>query len=103
MAAHQASRPWDCLGKNTGSGVPFPSPTHEWKVKVKSLSHIRLFLTAWTVAYQASPSMGVSRQKYWSGLPLPSPMSYAKAYQWVKDFLDPNKKYTFGHSLEPDD
>ena len=43
------------------------------KVKVKSLSRIRLFATPWTVAYQASPSMGFSRQEYWSGLPFPSP------------------------------
>ena len=40
-----------------------------WKVKVKSLSHVRLFVTTWTVAYQATPSMGFSRQEYWSGLP----------------------------------
>ena len=39
----------------------------------KSLSHVRLFATPWTVAYQASPSMGFSRQEYWSGLPFPSP------------------------------
>ena len=43
------------------------------KEKVKSLSRVRLFVTPWTVAYQASPSMGFSRQEYWSGLPLPSP------------------------------
>ena len=43
------------------------------KVKVKLLSHVRLFATLWTVAYQASPSMGFSRQEYWSGLPFPSP------------------------------
>ena len=42
-------------------------------VKVKSLSHVRLFATPWTVAYQAPPSMGFSRQKYSSGLPFPSP------------------------------
>ena len=40
---------------------------------MKSLSHIRLFATPWTVAYQPSPSMGFSRQEYWSGLPFPSP------------------------------
>ena len=40
---------------------------------MKSLSHVRLFATPWTVAYQASPSMGFSRQEYWSGLPFPSP------------------------------
>ena len=41
--------------------------------EVKSLSRVRLFATAWTVAYQAPPSMGLSRQEYWSGLPFPSP------------------------------
>ena len=40
---------------------------------MKSLSHIRLFATLWTVAYQAPLSMGFSRQEYWSGLPFPSP------------------------------
>ena len=43
------------------------------KVKVKLLSRVRLFATSWTVAYQSSPSMGFSRQEYWSGLPFPSP------------------------------
>ena len=41
--------------------------------KVKSLSCVQLFVTPWTQAYQASPSMGFSRQEYWSGLPFPSP------------------------------
>ena len=45
----------------------------KWKVKVKSLSRIRLLATPWTAAYQAPPSMGFSRQEYWSGVPLPSP------------------------------
>ena len=43
------------------------------KVKVKSLSRVRLFETPWTVAYQAPLSMGFSRLEYWSGLPFPSP------------------------------
>ena len=43
------------------------------KVKAKLLSRVRLFATPWTVAYQASLSMGFSRQEYWSGLPFPSP------------------------------
>ena len=42
------------------------------KVKVKSLSHVRLFVTPWTAAYQAPPSMGFSRQEYWSGVPFHS-------------------------------
>ena len=44
----------------------------KWKVKVKSLSRVQLFTTPWTAAYQAPPSMGFSKQKYWSGVPLPS-------------------------------
>ena len=43
------------------------------KVKVKSLSRVRLVVTPWTVAHQAPPSMGFSRQEYWSGFPFPSP------------------------------
>ena len=42
-------------------------------MKVKSLSRVQLFVTPWTVAYQASPSMGFSREEHWSGLPFPSP------------------------------
>ena len=45
----------------------------KWKLKVKSLSHVRLLATPWTAAHQAPPSMGFSRQEYWSGVPLPSP------------------------------
>ena len=44
----------------------------KWKVKVKSLSRVRLCVTPWTATYQAPPSMGFSRQEYWSGVPLPS-------------------------------
>ena len=44
-----------------------------WSAEVKSLSRVRLFVTPWTVAHQAPPSLGFSRQEYWSGLPLPSP------------------------------
>ena len=43
------------------------------KVKVKTLSRIRLLATPWTIACQAPPSMGFSRQEYWSGVPLPFP------------------------------
>ena len=45
----------------------------KYHLKVKSLSRVRLFVTPWTVAHQAPPSMGFSRQEYWSGLPFPSP------------------------------
>ena len=52
----------------------------KWKVKVKSLSHVWLFATPQSAAYQVLPSMGFSRQGYWSGLPLPSP-SHAQCLQ----------------------
>ena len=45
------------------------SNTWKWKVKVKSLSRVRLLVIPWTTAYQAPPSMGFSRQEYWNGLP----------------------------------
>ena len=45
----------------------------KWKVKVKPLSRVRLVATTWTAAHQAPPSMGFSRQEYWSVVPLPSP------------------------------
>ena len=47
----------------------------KWKVKVKSLSRVRLLATSWTAAYLAPLSMGFSRQEYWSGVPSPSPTS----------------------------
>ena len=45
----------------------------KWKVKMKSLSRIRPIATPWTAVYQAPPSMGFSRQEYWSGMPSPYP------------------------------
>ena len=67
----------------------------KWKVKVKSLSHVRLLATPWTAAYQAPPSMGLSRQEYWSGVPLLSPRrsprggnSDAAQYACLEDPMD---------------
>ena len=73
----------------------------KWKVKVKSLSCVRLLATPWTAAYQAPLSMGYSRQEYWSGVPLPSPlaryklvwnkgrhknrMSWGKSQEWANE------------------
>ena len=48
------------------------SSAWKWKVKVKSLSRVWLLVTSWTAAYQVPPSMGFSRQEYWSGVSLPS-------------------------------
>ena len=66
-AARQAPRPWDSPGKNTGVVAISFSTAWKWKVKVKSLSRVRLLVTPWTAAYQASLSMGFSRQEYWVG------------------------------------
>ena len=66
-------RPWDSPGKNTGGGCHFLLQC----MKVKSESEVAqscpTLATPWTAAYQTPPSMGFSRQKYWSGVPLPSP------------------------------
>ena len=73
-AAHQAPLSLGFSRQEHWSGLPFPSPVQESeKLKVKSLSRVRLLATPWTAAYQAPPSMGFSRQEYWSGVPLPSP------------------------------
>ena len=73
--------PWDSQGKNTGVGCHFllqcirvksEKKKKEWKVKVKLLSRVQLSVTPWTLAHQDPPSMGFSRQEYWSGVPLPS-------------------------------
>ena len=66
--------PWDSPGKNTGVGCHFLLQC--MKVKVKSLSRVRLLATPWTAAYHAPLSMGFSRQEYWSGVPLPSPVGF---------------------------
>ena len=83
------SHVWLCVNSIDGSppGSPVPgilqartlewvaisfSNAQKWKVKVKSLSHVRLFMMLWTAAYQAPPSMGFSRQECWSGVPSPS-------------------------------
>ena len=54
------------------------SNAQKWKVKVRSLSRVRLLATPWTAAHQAPPSMGFSRQEYWSGVPSPSPQFHTK-------------------------
>ena len=66
----------------------------KWKVKVKSLSCVRLLVISWTAAYQAPPCMGFSRQEYWSGLPLPSPVHNSNNLQTVQMSIheeQPNK------------
>ena len=61
------------LQARTGVGCHFLLQCMKVKVKLKSLSRVRPSATSGTAAFQAPPSMGFSRQEYWSGLPLPSP------------------------------
>ena len=74
-------RPWDSPGKNTGVGCHFFLQC----MKVKSESEVTqscpTLATPWTTVYQAPPSMGFSRQKSWSGMPLPSPLIQATQLQ----------------------
>ena len=58
----------------------------KWKVNVKSLSLLRLLATPWTSAHHAPPSMGFSRQEYWSGLPLPSLWDMLVSINYSMDF-----------------
>ena len=61
-------------------------------MKVKSLSRVQLLATAWTAAYQAPPSMGFSRQGYWSGVPLPSPLDILECeVKWALESITTNK------------
>ena len=87
----------DCIGGSPpGSAIPGIlqartlewvaisfSNAWKWKVKVKSLSCVQLLATPWTEAHQAPPSMGFSRQEYWSGLPLPSPLRCLYPPKWL--------------------
>ena len=80
--------PWDSPGKNTGVGCHFllqcmKVESGKWKVKVKSLSCVRPFETPWTVARQAPPSMGFSRQEYWSGMR--DVISFSRGYSQPRD------------------
>jgi len=67
----------------------------KWKVKVKLLSCVQLFTTPWTAAYQALPSMGFSRQEYWSGVPLPSPMTNLDSILESRDITSLTKLWFF--------
>ena len=60
-------------------------------MKVESLSCVQLLENPWTAAYQAPPSMGFSRQEYWSGLPLPSPMTNLDSILKSRDITLPKK------------
>src|SRR5574341_1139278 len=67
--------PWGSPGKNTGVGCHVLLQCRKVKFGSQVSKSCPTLATPWTAAYQAPPSMGFSRQKYWSGVPLPSPMT----------------------------
>ena len=67
----------------------------KWKGKVKSLSRVRLLATPWTAAYQAPLSMGFSRQEYWNGVPLPSPLVTTIPILYIFNEFDRNLDYIY--------
>ena len=77
----------------------------KWKVKVKSLSRVRLLATPWTIVHQASESMGFSRQEYWIGVPLASPIwiissvQFSSVTQSCPTLWDPMNHSTLGLSV----
>ena len=70
--------PWDSLGKNTGVGCHFLPQCMKVKSESEVVQSCLTLATPWTAAYQAPPSMGFSRQKYWSGVSLPSPKHWSQ-------------------------
>ena len=87
--------PWDSPGKNTGVGCHFPLQCMIVESDSEVAQSCPTLATPWTAAYQAPPSMGFSRQKYWSGVPLPSPCFCLSqtvlppALLWTLPFLRP--------------
>ena len=72
----------------------------KWKVRVKSLSHVRFPATPWTAAHQAPPPMGFSRQEYWSGVSLPSPIIQLRILQSHGEG-NTDKKQAYFHLQSP--
>ena len=73
--------PWDSPGKNTGVGCHFLLQCMKVKSEGEVAQSCPTLATPWTAAYQAPPSMGFSRQEYWSGVPLPSPVQLLSRVQ----------------------
>ena len=91
MAAHQAPVPGIFQARILEWVAISFSSAWKWKVKVRLPSHVWLLTTPWTAAYQAPPSMRFARQEYWSGLPLPSPMTNLDSILKSRDITLPTK------------
>ena len=73
----------------------------KWKLKGKSLNRARLLSTPWTAAYQAPPSMGFSRQEYWSGWPLPSPWDFHNTFYSFQLKIDDYDTFHYLRKIHP--
>ena len=76
-------RSWDSPGKNTGVGCQCLLQCMKVKSESEVAQSVQLLATPWTAAHQAPPSMGFSRQEYWSGVPLPSPIKLKRCLQLI--------------------
>ena len=93
--------PWDSPGKNTGVGCHFLLQCMKVKSESEVTQSCSTLATPWTAAYQAPPSMGFSRQKYWSGVPLPSPYQIIQSVKVLLLFIIINITiiFTLNHLL----
>ena len=87
----------DSPGKNTGVGCHFLLQCMKVKSESEVLSRVRPSATPWTAAFQAPPSMGFSRQEYWSGVPLPSPLLFFRPIklEFIYNFNNIIRKKTY--------
>ena len=83
LQPHRLLCPWDFPGKSIGVGCHFLLQCMKVKSESEALSQVQPLATPWTAAYQAPLSMGFSRQEYWSGVPLLSPL-YVIVYKSVR-------------------
>ena len=87
-------RPWDSPGKNTGVGCHFLLQCMKVKSESEVIQSCLTLSNPWTAAYQAPPSMGFSRQEYWSRVPLPS-------LHGTMDWFQIGKGVSQGYILSP--
>ena len=72
------------MSRVESTSFPTSGLTNNYQIsEVKLLSHVQLFVTPWTVAYQAPLSMEFSKQEYWSGVPFPSPQLWGGALKFA--------------------
>ena len=90
--------PWDFPGKSTGVGCHCLLQCMEVKSESEVTQSCLTLATPWTAAYQAPPSMGFSRQEYWSGLPFPSSMHGSEKWKWSRSVMSDS---SWLHGLQP--